>query len=177
MSNNTGIYNYKKIADLLKNIGTYHEQIQSFGMGDMKQLMYYVTERLKQPNEDSLGAYYPLMFVVPQTAKSDGRKMVYSFNILMMDILNVKNYENEIDVWSDTLDILKDVVAQLKYSFDSCYCQWDIDYPVNFTPFSEQYDDYVSGWNAQINLVIPDALDRCIAPFAEFPPCDPNFDC
>ena len=97
--------------------------------------------------------------------------MVYNFNILMMDILNVKNFENEMDVWSDTLDILKDVVAQLKYSLDQCYENWDLQFPVNFIPFSEQYDDYVSGWNCQVQLIIPDALDRCDAPYNNFNPC------
>lgn len=175
--NAVGHYNFKKVADLLKEISIAHQQIQSYGIGDMKQLMYYITERLKEPNENNLGAYYPLMFVIPQPATSDGRQTKYGFNILMMDILNTKNYENEIDVWSDTLDILKDVVSQLNYSLDACYCNWVIEFPVQFTPFSEQYDDYVSGWNANITLTIPDALDRCIAPYDEFPNCYPNKDC
>jgi hypothetical protein len=51
-----------------------------------------------------------------------------------------------------------------------------LDYPVDFSPFSERFDDYVSGWTAKIKLKIPDAIDRCIAPYAEFPPCDNNSD-
>lgn len=173
--NAVGYYNYKKITDLLKEISNKHEQIQSYGFGDLKQLNYQVIERLKQDNtEQNLSPYYPFMFVVPQNATSNGRTMVYNFNILMMDILNVKNFENEMDVWSDTLDILKDVVAQLKYSLDQCYENWDLQFPVNFIPFSEQYDDYVSGWNCQVQLIIPDALDRCDAPYNNFNPCIDN---
>lgn len=170
-----GSYNFKKIATLLKQLSTYHEQIQGYGIGDINQLIYYTEERLKIDNtEQNLGSYYPLMFVIPELATTDGRQTIYTFNILVMDILNTKNFDIEVDVWSDTLDILKDVVAQLKYSLDSCYCTWDIDYPVDFTPFSEKYDDYVSGWTARIKLKIPDAIDRCIAPYADFPPCDNN---
>lgn len=172
-----GSYNFKKIITLLRQLQTYHEQLQSFGVGDINQLIYYTEERLKIDNtEQNLGAYYPLMYVIPQLATTDGRQTVYTFDILVMDILNTKNFENEIDVWSDTLDILKDVVAQLRYSLDECYCTWDIDYPVDFSPFSERFDDYVSGWTAKIKLKIPDAIDRCIAPYAEFPPCDNNSD-
>jgi len=63
--NAVGHYNFKKVVDLLKEISIAHQQIQSYGIGDMKQLMYYITERLKQPNENNLVAYYPLMFVIP----------------------------------------------------------------------------------------------------------------
>lgn len=170
-----GSYNFKKIITLLKKISEYHEQLQGFGVGDIQQLIYYTEERLKVDNtEQNHPPYYPLMYVVPELATTDGRQMIYTFNILVMDILNTKNFDVEVDIWSDTLDILKDIVAQLKYSIDECYCTWDIDYPLDFTPFSEKYDDYVSGWTARIRLKIPDALDRCIAPFADFPPCDNN---
>lgn len=172
-----GSYNFKKITTLLRQLSTYHEQIQGYGIGDINQLIYYTEERLKIDNtEENLGSYYPLMFVIPELATTDGRQTVYTFNILVMDILNTKNFDIEVDVWSDTLDILKDVVAQLKYSLDECYCTWDLDYPVDFTPFSEKYDDYVSGWTARIKLKIPDAIDRCIAPYSTFPPCDNNSD-
>jgi hypothetical protein len=174
-----GTYNFKKIAGLLQTLANTHEQVESYGIGDMKQLIYYITERLKEDNtENNLSPYYPLLWVVPQGMRNDGRQSIYDFNILCMDILNTKNFENEIDVWSDTLDILKDVLAQLKYAVGtSCYCSWDVEVPVNFTPFSEQYDDYVSGWNMNIKLIIPDAINLCIAPYAEFPPCIDNSDC
>jgi len=172
-----GSYNFKKIVTLLKQLQEYHEQLQGFGIGDIHQLIYYTEERLKIENtEENLAPYYPLMYVIPELATTDGRQTIYTFNILVMDILNTKNFDVEVDIWSDTLDILKDVVAQLKYSLDACYCTWDLDYPVDFTPFSEKYDDYVSGWTARIRLKIPDAIDRCIAPYAEFPPCDNNSD-
>ena len=175
MSNAVGYYNFKKVVDLLKKLQTYHQQLQAFGIGDINQLIYYTEERLKiQNTEQNLAPYYPLMYVIPEVASTDGRQTIYTFNILVMDILNVKNFENEVDVWSDTLDILKDVVAQLKYSLDECYCSWDLEYPVDFTPFSESFDDYVSGWTARIRLRIPDAIDRCIAPYDTFPPCIDN---
>jgi hypothetical protein len=115
------------------------------------------------------------MWVMPQGYRTDGRESVYDFDILVMDIMNTKNFENEIDIWSDTLDILKDVVAQLKYATGmECYCNLDIDYPIEMTPFSESFDDYVAGFTARIKLRVPDAIDRCIAPYADFPPCDNN---
>jgi hypothetical protein len=173
MSSALGNYNFKKIIDLLKRIQTYHLQLQGFGVGDINQLIYLTEERLKEDNtEQNYSPYYPLMYVVPQGAKTDGRQTTYEFDILIMDILNTKNWQIETDVWSDTLDILKDIISQMRYSIDECYCNWDIDYPVQMTPFSESFDDYVSGWSGRISLRIPDAIDRCIAAFDEFPPCN-----
>jgi hypothetical protein len=173
-----GKYNFKKVTDLLKQLSEYHEQLQAYGIGDINQLIYYTELRLKQDNTiNNLAPYYPLMWVIPQVATTDGRQMVYEFDILIMDILNVKNFENEIDVWSDTLDILKDVIAQLRYSCDECYTNWDVDYPVQMTPFSESFDDYVSGWTGRIKLKMGDAIDRCDAPYDTFPPCLDNTGC
>ena len=175
MANGVGYYNYKKIMDLLRQLGTYHEQIQSWGQGSIEQLIYDTEERLKEQNDPRRAPYYPSMWVITEGATTDGRETVYDFNILIMDIMNTKNFDNQIDIDSDTLDILKDVIAQLKYATGmECYCNLDIEYPVQMTPFSEAYDDYVDGWAGKIRIRVPDAINRCIAPYAEFPPCDNN---
>jgi hypothetical protein len=177
MSNGVGYYNYKKILDLLRQLGEYHEQIQSWGQGSIEQLIYDTESRLKVNNEPRRSPYYPLMWVVTDSATTDGRETVYDFNILIMDIMNTKDFDNQIDTTSDTLDILKDVIAQLKYATGmECYCNLDIDYPIQMTPFEEAYDDYVAGWAGSIRIRVPDAINRCIAPYAEFPPCDNNSD-
>lgn len=175
MGNGVGYYNYKKIMDLLRILADYHEQIQSFGYGGIEQLIYETEMRLKKDNDDHLAPHYPAMWVITDGATTDGRETVYEFNILIMDIKNTKNFDNELDTLSDTLDILKDVIAQLKYATGmECYCNLDVDYPIQMTPFEEAYDDYVNGWAGKIRLRVPDALNRCIAPYKEFPPCDNN---
>jgi hypothetical protein len=177
MANGVGYYNYRKIIDLLRQLGTYHEQIQSWGEGPIEQLIYNTEERLKEENYPRRAPYYPSMWVITDGATTDGRETVYDFNILIMDILNTKEFDNQIDASSDTLDILKDVIAQLKYATGmECYCNLDIDYPIQMTPFSESYDDYLEGWAGKIRIRVPDAINRCIAPYAEFPPCDNNSD-
>ena len=178
MANAVGYYNFKKIMDLLRQLADYHEQIQSWGFGDIQQLIYHTEMRLKQDNtQNNQAPFYPAMWVIPEGARTDGKETVYDFNILIMDIENVKNFDNQLDTFSDTLDILKDVIAQLKYATGmECYCQLDIDYPIDMTPFGEAYDDFVNGWTGKIRLRVPDAINRCIAPYADFPPCDNNSD-
>lgn len=177
MSNAVGYYNFKKIMDLLKTLADYHDQIQSYGWGGIDQLIYDTETRLKQNNDGPQAPYYPSMWVIPEAAKTDGRETTYEFNILIMDIANTKNFDNYLDTYSDTLDILKDVIAQLKYATGmECYCNLDIDYPIDMIPFEEAYDDFVNGWSGKIRLRVPDAINRCIAPYSTFPPCDNNSD-
>lgn len=177
MSNGVGFYNYKKIMDLLRQLADYHEQIQSWGFGDVEQLIYQTEMRLKQENTGNQAPFYPAMWVITDSAKTDGKETTYEFTIMIMDIQNTKNFDNELDTYSDTLDILKDVIAQLKYATGmECYCNLDIDYPIDMTPFGEAFDDYVNGWSGKIRLRVPDAINRCIAPYAAFPPCDNNED-
>ena len=89
----------------------------------------------------------------------------------MADILN-KDYTNEIDVWSDTLQIAEDILAQFGYgvseSSGDYYDKYDIQVPTQMIPFSESFDDFVSGWNLQLNIVVDSPLDRCIAPYDDF---------
>lgn len=177
MANAVGYYNFKKIMDLLRTLADYHEQIQSYGWGGIDQLIYDTESRLKQDNTGNQAPYYPSMWVIPEMARTDGRETTYDFNIMIMDIANTKNFDNYMDTHSDTLDILKDVIAQLKYATGmECYCNLDLDYPIDMTPFEEAYDDFLIGWSGKIKLRVPDAINRCIAPYATFPPCDNNED-
>jgi hypothetical protein len=170
-----GTYNFKKITDLLKKLANKHRQINSYSIGDITQLGYYTEERLKENNtEDNLATHYPLMYVIPNPMTNDGRQSIYQFNILIMDILNTKNFDVETDIWSDTLDICKDIVSALKYTMEECYEDFDITMPVIYTPFSEKYDDYLSGWNIDIKIMIPDALNFCDAPFEDLGSCIDN---
>lgn len=177
MANAVGYYNFKKIMDLLRTLADYHDQIQSYGWGSIEQLIYNTEMRLKQDNDGREAPFYPSMWVVPQGAKTDGKETTYEFIVLISDIANIKNFDNYLDTQSDTLDILKDVISQLYLATGmECYCNLDVDFPIDMTPFEEAYDDYVNGWSATIRLRVPDALNRCIAPYSTFPPCDNNED-
>ena len=42
--------NFKNIIDDLKTLEYHHKQLNSFGVGDVKQLIYLTQQRDKQPN-------------------------------------------------------------------------------------------------------------------------------
>ena len=105
-------------------------------------------------------------------ANRDGGQITYNFNVLICDIDNVKNKSIQIDLWSDTLEMAEDVVAQFTYSVNQqqgdYYDKYDVVLPVNITPFNEAYEDKLFGWNIAIQIIVDKPLNRCIAPFNNF---------
>lgn len=171
-------YNFKNIIEDLQTLSNKHKMLNSFGVGDIRQLIFLTQERLGKdnidpknntPNPSNLPPVYPLMYVVPQTAQRDDSTMTYNFNIIIADITNRKNYDIEVDAWSDTLQIAEDILAQFKYSVLESQGRYEsryyINLPTNITPFNEQYEDLLVGWNLQMSIVVDSPLNRCIAPY------------
>ena len=167
---------YKTIIEDFRTICDKHLQIRSFGVGDLRQLGYFLQlntddDKVKGENKDSKSPKYPLVFIVPQPINRDRRTIQYSFNVLVMDIIK-DDMTNEIDVHNDTLMIAEDILAQFGYGTTendgNYYDKYEIITPTSITPFSESFDDYVSGVNLSLNLLIDSPLDRCIAPFESF---------
>lgn len=166
--------NFKNITNDLSELAKNHKQINSFGVGDIKQLIYLTQQRDKVSNTTEYKApIYPLMYVIPVIVTQDLSFVNYRFNVLICDIMNASNYDIEVDLWSDTLAMAQDVLAQYKYAVtltSGNYQQrYDLSLPTSITPFSEAYDDILVGWNLDLTLQVDMPLDRCIAPFDPFP--------
>lgn len=161
--------NFKSIIDDLKKIEYYHKQTNSFGVGDIKQLTYLIQQRDKQENPQDRPPIYPLMYVIPRQVQNYENYVQYSLNVLICDIMNANNYDIEVDLWSSTLAIAQDILAQYKYSVTApegdYEAKYDLILPAAITPFSEAYDDLLVGWNLDLNIIIDMPLNRCLAPF------------
>ena len=90
-----------QINELLEGIATAHQQINSYGIGDLYDLV-------------ANGAVtYPLMFTVINPGQIQGKQMSLNLSLLFMDLVH-KDQHNELEVLSDQLQIATDVVAQLR---------------------------------------------------------------
>jgi hypothetical protein len=164
--------NYKNIIDDFKLLVEKHKQLNSFGTGDIRQLIYLTQEIKGNDNTTDSAPVYPLMYVIPQPATRDENFNTFSFNIVVADIMNTKNYNDETELFSDTYQICEDIVAQFKYSVTSAQGdyedKYDINLPVTISPFSEAYDDLLIGWTISLDIIVSNPLNRCIAPFKTF---------
>ena len=173
-------YNFKNIIDDIALLVEKHKQINSFGVGDIKDLIALTQQitdesyssKVSQDNTKNNAPLYPLLYVIPQPVSRDESLITYTFSVMVCDIDNVKNKNIQVDLLSDTLEMLEDVLAQFKYSVNESqgdyYNKYDVNVPAPITPFIENYEDKLIGWTVQLQVVVDKPLNRCIAPFNQF---------
>ncbi len=131
----------------LQTIATNHEQINSFFFGDIADLG---TEKPMQ---------YPVLFADVAPSNFTYKVIGLNLQIMVMDIVK-KDLSNENDVISDTLQIIEDVIIELRNPSEIFLIQDSI----NLTPFSDSQGDEVSGWTANITINIPSTYNSCAVP-------------
>jgi uncharacterized delta-60 repeat protein len=163
----TGI-NFKTFTDDFRVLAEYHKQIQSFGVGKIDEFTYWNEMRLKEDNNHFNSPYYPYMFVIPGEVTNKFGFMDYKFKIIIADIIQ-RDLENQIDVLSDTNQIMDDIIGQFRLSVDQSLGNFNnlyyLDDNVVCTPFLEKYDDLLGGWVADLSIQVMTPLDRCDAAF------------
>lgn len=140
----------------LQDIATRHKQINSFGVGDEFEIGV------------SQALIHPVLWVNPVAASMDKGDNGYTsydidFNVRVFDLVN-KDESNENEVLSDAFEILKDVVTEFNthpYYIESAF---NIKDTLNFTPFTEKYDEEVSGWEVVMRLEAPNKRSFCGIP-------------
>ena len=107
--------NFKTIANDFQRLTAAHKQLNSFGLGDINQLSYWTQFRDNVENTEYQSPYYPLLYVVPSTIENQLQYKTWNFNIMIADILE-RDLDNQVDISSDTLQILQDVISQFRLS-------------------------------------------------------------
>jgi len=137
------------VLGALSQIATNHRQINSYGTGELYDIV------------TSGDINYPLMYTVLENSQIGQRVEALTFTILIMDIVKGGRV-NEDDVQSDTLEIVKDIIAQLHHPSYSWSFENDL---VTVDPFVERFTDSVTGFSFQVTLLLPFAYDRCAMPY------------
>lgn len=168
--------NFKTFHDDFRNLADHHKQINSFGFGSLEDLSYWTESRLKEPNPTFESPFFPLLYVVPsdavQSIEQNGSSYTtYEFNCIVMDIVD-RDLANQVDVLSDTNQILDDIISQFRLSVtDSLGCfnsKYYLDETIDCIPFLESYSDLCGGWNGILRIMVMTPLDRCAAAFNSF---------
>ena len=170
--------NYKTFFDDFRILADHHKQINSFGMGALDDMSYLTDSRLKETNTTFQSPFFPLMYVVPGNATQEivengSSYTTFEFNIIISDIIN-RDLSNQVDVLSDTLQILDDVISQFRLSVSTFLGnfnrQYYLDDYVDCMPFLEKYSDLTGGWTGLLRIKVMTPLDRCNAAFKDFTP-------
>ena len=149
-------YSYNEIIDIFSDISTRHNQINGFNFG-------WSTNLNKETNT------YPFVQLVPDNsnisgdiqANKSGGEFISSFSMLVVDLLSESD-DNLADVLSDTLEMGKDIVAEIKNG--STYRNEVKITGISFEPFEEKFNNQLAGWNISLEISFGYAANACITP-------------
>ena len=151
---------YNNLIMTLKELGDKHLQISTTTTGDIYDI-------------DLENTKYPLLHINPVNVTTRRTELVYNFQVFVMDLVDDDN-ANEQDVYSDVLQTCIDIIAILSNSKWQSQLTLDLDAPVyfaegNFTlePFTERFNNAVSGWVFQLPITVQNDFQSCDIPMAD----------
>ena len=163
--------NFKTFAQDFEKLANLHKQLNSYGLGNSDQLSYWTQSRDKEENTQFQSPYYPLLYIVPSNCINDLQYKTWEFNTIVADIV-MKDLLDQIEVTSDTLQILQDVISQFRLSVNAnlgnYYNKYWVDDSVVCIPFLEKEQDLLNGWNGIIKVKTITPLNRCSAAYLPF---------
>ena len=152
---------YNNLIDTLKELGDKHHQISTTTTGDIYDI------------DLEKNTLYPLMHINPINVTTASFGLTYNFQIFVMDMVDADN-ANEQDVYNDVLQTCIDIISIFRNSKWQAQLTLDIDAPVYFTdgdytlePFTERFDQAVTGWVFQIGIVVANDFQSCEIPMED----------
>ena len=132
------------------------------------------------------------MHINPTSVTTGSNQLNYNFQIFVCDLVSEKadwneglssvgskNLTNEIDVFNDTLQTCVDIISifrnsQWQAQNDANTNTGDINAPIYFTdgdftiePFTERFDNLLTGWVFSMTVVVQNGFDTCDTPMSE----------
>ncbi len=144
---------YNNLIQLFTNIATAHKQLKSFGNGELWEIN----------GDPKNSGVYPEAWLVPVNTIVRTQTIEYTVRLLVYDLVN-KDESNENEVLSDTLQILSDITKVFRYESDNFNLLND----PTFEPFTERFDDEVTGWSAEFVIEVNFPSNDCDMPLNEF---------
>jgi hypothetical protein len=114
-------------------------------------------------------ADYPYLFLNPTQHVRTQQQITYNFNMIVMDMAREEEaheYQNFLNIQSDCIQYIDDVVARLYYFYKD---KPEVSMDLNYTPFYERFQDDLAGATATLSIVVPNSINECIAPFTPVP--------
>jgi hypothetical protein len=152
---------YNNLIDTLKELGEKHQQISTTTTGDIFSI------------DLEKNTKYPLMHINPINVTTGRVGLTYNFQIFVMDMVD-NDDANEQDVYNDVLQTCIDIISIFRNSKWQAQLTLDIDAPVYFTegdytlePFTERFDQAVTGWVFQIGIVVDNSFQSCDIPMED----------
>lgn len=140
------------LYDMFTDIATANPLIKTFTIGDIFEV-------------DLTKVDYCLTHLITKNASYGTNTLTYNFQLLVMDLVK-KDESSEQDVLSDTMQIVGDFASELRNGsevmtrFDNEH-EYRFNSTVSCEPFTERFDNEVSGWAADISITVDFDASAC----------------
>ena len=146
---------YKNIISAFKEFLASHRNVNT--VIDVQMAEFQASERL-----------YPAVVIVPSTSSSTSGSILLQFSIFFCDVL-LADKSNTRDIYNDTLETAKDFISYFTGDPD---VSWGLLSDCTLTPFEEQLDDFVGGWQLDCTVEVPFTHGVCDLPLNYLTPVD-----
>ena len=155
---------FRNVVGYLETIADKHYEIESFHSGMMDEV-----------DINKLGATdYVILYAEPGNVVINQGVLTYNFTIFVMDMINDevgddpnKQRVGRVDGYSETLNILQDVVSEFKHSLTTqSWVDGEVvlELPITAAPFTARFNNLLTGWSASISVDVNNKNNLCIAP-------------
>ena len=150
---------YNNVINTLKCLGEQHLEIKSTTTGDITDI------------DLEKNTLFPLYHINPVSVDVSMSQKTFNFQLFVMDIVDADG-DAEQTVLSDTLQIITDIIAILKhgeilYGYDASHGEEEryfVDDDFSIEPFTERFDNAVTGWIVDVGIIVESELDSCTIP-------------
>tara|TARA_R110000803_G_scaffold2800_2_gene9683 strand:+ start:1125 stop:1553 length:429 start_codon:yes stop_codon:yes gene_type:complete len=136
-----------QILSLIEAEATAHLQVKQYGSGDIWEI---------NPKELD----YLVLWAIEEGVVLNERTLTYNIRLIAMDRVFVGE-GNEQEVMSDTIQVLLDFVAYFRQLHTT---KLSLQTSVNLEPFTERFDDTVSGHSCVLSITQPYNYNKCQIP-------------
>ena len=150
-----------QLVSVFRDAANRHYQINGFGIGENWEV------------GASEAKIHPVLWINPvsavMTASENNigyKTFEIDFEIRIFDLVN-KDESNENEVLSDGIDILKDIITEFKGHPYYTNSQLNIVNDIDFEPFTEEFDEEVTGWVCELSFKTPLINSWCGLPMAD----------
>ena len=155
---------YSNTLDTLVCLLESHEQIEKVTTGDLWDI------------DLEKNSKYPLAHVNIGNVDITMSQKTFNFQVFIMDI---SDNDNEQYVLNDTMHIMSDLIALLKhgentYTYNAQHGEeprYFVDNDFICEPFTERFDNTLTGWVCDIRIIIESVLDSCDVPIDDSVVC------
>ena len=157
---------FSNIIKTFNNVADNHYVINSFHSGFLDEV-----DINKMDLQD-----FPILYCEPGSATIEQGVLTYSVTVFVLDVLK-EDLSNRNDVWTNTLEITQDIIADFKQNLSIQTSGSDsgkkisyadnevvIEMPINSDPFTARFANILSGWSSTISLQVNNTNNLCNAP-------------